>query len=102
MDQSPDGSRQFSQTEQAAHDHTGHPSRVESDWSETAVTSAKLMRSHLQNSRSGPPFHDRIIYGFCCIHLDYRLIYLCILHYVLFLILFCDFMLCVLFPSGGG
>ena len=56
---------------------------------------------HLQNSRSGPPFHDRIIYEFCCIHWDYRLIYLCILH-VLFLILFCDFILCVLFPSGGG
>ena len=45
MGQSPDGSRQFSQTEQAAYDHTAHPSRGEPDWSEKAVTSAKLMRS---------------------------------------------------------
>ena len=44
MGQSLDGSRQFSQTEQAAYDHTGHPSRAEPDWSETAVTSAKLTR----------------------------------------------------------
>jgi len=101
MGQSPDGSRQFSQTEQAAYDHTGHPSRAESDWSETAVTSAKLMRSICRIADPARHFMIGLFMHFA-VSLDYRLIYLCILHYVLFLILFCDFMLCVLFPSGGG